>query len=154
MQKNTITIPIEISIDALDEVITTALEGGSNYWYWINNDDLTKMSNWLEDQIKKGYLTRNNQIHYKWLDALFQGWFGKLAIYDKEEYYNLEIPDDFSKLEPIGYLSMENIIKNLPKVQKEYPRFYSQHFPEYNNGDSTSADTIFQMLTLNEIVYG
>ena len=111
MQKNTITIPIEISIDALDEVITTALEGGSNYWYWINNDDLTKMSNWLEDQIKKGYLTRNNQIHYKWLDALFQGWFGKLAIYDKEEYYNLEIPDDFSKLEPIGYLSMENIIK-------------------------------------------
>jgi hypothetical protein len=49
---------------------------------------------------------------------------------------------------------MENIKKGLQKASLEYPNQFQQFFPIYVNGDSCDADVIFQLITLNDVVYG
>jgi hypothetical protein len=49
---------------------------------------------------------------------------------------------------------MENIKKGLEKASKEYTNQFQQFFPEYVNGDSCDADVIFQLICLDDVVYG
>ena len=44
-------LKIEISIpkEAIEEVLITAMEGGSNYWYALNGDE-NRCSTWLDRQ--------------------------------------------------------------------------------------------------------
>ena len=144
-----VEMKVNLPMESVEEVLITALEGGSNYWYHMGGED--KSTEWLEGQIEKGKLERNESIHYMWMDALFQGSPHPINIYDIEEVYEYESIDE---CEPIGKLTMANIKKGLKLAQTEYPKFYNQHFPEYNNGDVTSADVIFQLITLGEVVYG
>jgi hypothetical protein len=89
-----------------------------------------------------------------WMDAMFQGYPNPISIYDIEEAYILEDEDDFKELEPIGYLSLENIKKGLEKASIEYQPQFIEYFPEYKSGDSEDADVLFQLICLGEIVYG
>jgi len=145
-----VEMKVNLPIESVEEVLITALEGGSNYWYHMGGED--KSTKWLEGQIEKGKLKRNESIHYMWMDALFQGSPHPINIYDIEEVYEYE--QALEECEPIGKLTLANIKKGLKLAQTEYPKFYAQHFPKYNNGDATSSDVIFQLITLGEIVYG
>jgi len=145
-----VEMKVNLPIESVEEVLITAMEGGSNYWYYM--DEQKKSSDWLEEQIKVGNLKRNESLHFKWLDGLIQGSPYPIKIYDIEEVYENE--EDLEQCEPIGTLTMDKIKEGLKLAQTEYPKFYNQHFPEYNNGDTTSADVIFQLIALGEIVYG
>jgi len=79
------------------------------------------------------------------MDAMFKGCPHKIAVYDVEE-------DE--KEEPLGYLSMDNIGKGLQLAMRDYPKVYAQHFPEYNDGDVISADVLFQLMVMGDVVYG
>lgn len=149
---DTIEVKTKINIEAIESMLVTALEGGSNYWYELNSADLKQMRKWLNDKIEKGELQRNKSIHYDWMDAIFQGYPKPLAIYETEEVYDNE--GDFSEFEPLGYLSMDNIRKGLELASKDYPEHYNEFFPEYDNGDSTNADVIFQLIVMGDIVFG
>ena len=142
-------LKIEISIpkEAIEEVLITAMEGGSNYWYALNGDE-SRCSTWLDSQIAKGNLERDKSVHYKWMDAIFQGCPHEISVYDVEELYE----DDDA--ECIGKLSMKSIAKGIALANKDYPKHFSNHFPEYDNGDGHSADVIFQLIVLGEVEYG
>jgi hypothetical protein len=86
------------------------------------------------------------------MDAMFQGYPFPIRVYDVEEVYGEE--DVIADIEPIGYLSMENIKKGLEKASIEYPNRFRQFFPEYESGDVVDADVLFQMITLDDVVYG
>lgn len=139
-----------ISINAIEDMLVTALEGGSNYWYSINRDDLTKMRNWFNAEIKEGRLVRDESIHYMWMDAMFQGCPLKLPIYDAEESDG----DNFEELDPLGYLSMETIKEGLALVSEHDRNRYASFFPEYNDGDAEDSDVIFQYIVMKEVVFG
>ena len=139
----TINVPITLTKKSVDDTLTTAIEGGSYYWCQMNPNDIETAENWLETQIKEGILKRDKSVHYKFLDAMFQGYKGSIALVDSEDYDEI-----------LGYLTMKDIKRGLKQVAKERPDIFSQHFPEYNNGDSLSADVIFQYIVLGEIVYG
>ena len=153
----TITKTDNVDIMNVDNSITTALEGGSNYWYAINDSDIAKLNKWIDE---KG--TRNKNVHYKFLDAIYQDVSNKLPIYDLEEVESLEYADDydgdmetiFSKLEPLGYISIENIIKGLKSLITDNEEIYNQEFGEFYTGDSTSADVVLQHIVMQEIVFG
>ena len=157
MDKLTIKMEMEITADAIDEICNTALEGGSNYWLGLPEIELEKCREWFE----KSKLKRNPQIHYDFIDAVIQGYDG-INIYDSEDLheaeYKADMEDDeeldLSDLEPIGKLSMDNIKRGLQTASKKYAWAFNQHIPEYNNGDSSSADLLFQCMTLNDCVYG
>jgi len=154
METMTIETKITITNDAIESMLVTAIEGGIDYWGTFNDKELKDAKVWLQKQIEKGLLTRNESVHYMWMDAMFQGYPNPISIYDVEEVYSIEEDEEWDDLEAIGYLSMENIKKGLEKASKEYPKQFSQYFPEYHNGDAGDADVLFQLICLDDIVYG
>lgn len=154
MEKMIIQTKVEITNDAIEAMLITALEGGSNYWYKFRRKDLIDAKNWLLKEIEEGRLQRHEEFNYSWMDAMFQGYPKPIPVYDVEEAYGVESAEDYDQLEPIGYLSMERIKKGLEKASVEYPRQFNQYFPEYVNGDAEDADVLFQLICLNDIVYG
>jgi hypothetical protein len=154
METMTIETKITITNEAIESMLVTAIEGGIDYWGTFDDKELKDAKVWLQRQIEKGLLKRNESVHYMWMDAMFQGYLHPIRVYDVEEVYSIEEDEQWSDLEPIGYLSMANIKKGLEKASKEYPKQFSQYFPEYDNGDADDADVLFQLITLDDIVYG
>lgn len=154
MEKMIIETKIEITNDAIESMLVTALEGGSNYWYNFNRKDLNEAWLWLKKEIEEKRLTRNESVHYMWMDAMFQGYPKPIPVYDIEEIEDMFVASDYENLEAIGYLSMETIKKGLEKASDEYPNEFQQYFPQYMNGDAEDADVLFQLICLGEIVYG
>ena len=153
----TITKTDNVDIMKVDNSITTALEGGSNYWYAINDLDIIKLNSWIDTTGK-----RNKEVHYKFLDAIYQDVNNKLPIYDLEEVESLEYQDDYdgdmntivSQLDPLGYISIENIIKGLKSLITDNEEIYNQDFGEQYNGDCISADVVLQHIVMNTVVFG
>jgi hypothetical protein len=152
METMTIETKITITNDAIESMLVTAIEGGIDYWGTFDDKELKDAKVWLQKQIEKGLLKRNESVHYMWMDAMFQGYPFPIRVYDVEEVYGEE--DVIADIEPIGYLSMENIKKGLEKASIEYPNRFRQFFPEYESGDVVDADVLFQMITLDDVVYG
>jgi hypothetical protein len=154
METMTIETKITITNDAIESMLVTAIEGGIDYWGTFDDKELKDAKVWLQRQIEKGLLKRNESVHYMWMDAMFQGYPFPIRVYDVEEVYSIEEDEEWDDLESIGYLSMETIKKGLEKASIEYPNRFRQFFPEYDNGDVVDADVLFQMITLDDIVYG
>jgi hypothetical protein len=154
METMTIETKIEITKGELESMLVTAIEGGIDYWCYISLQDKREASLWLEKEIEEKRLTRDKSIHYGWMDAMFQGYPNAIRIFDVEEAFEAETYEDFDNMEPIGYLSMENIKKGLEKASVEYPRQFNEFCPEYSNGDADDADVLFQLICLNDVVYG
>lgn len=146
MKNVELKMDVSIPLEAIEEVLVTALEGGINYWGCLDGEDLNVLYDWLDKKIKAGELKRDDSVHYGWMDAMFQGCPHKVAVYDIEE-------DDEDE-EPLGYLSMENIGKGLQLAMRDYQSVYAQHFPEYDSGDVISADVLFQLMVMGDVVYG
>jgi len=141
MEKNIkVKVELNVPILAIDEIIITALEGGSNYWAMLDGDDMKKASEWVKER-------RNKEIHYSFVDAILQGYEEGVRIWDAES-------DCEDKEDVLGVLSLENIVKNLPIAMNQYSEHYAQHIPEYNNGDATSADVLFQLFVLGNVTFG
>jgi hypothetical protein len=154
METITIETKIEITKYAIESMLVCAYESGIDYWCYISMKDKREASLWLEKQIEEKKLSRDKGVHYAWMDAIFEGYPNPIRIYDSEEVYEVSTYEDFDDMEPIGYLSMESIKKGLEKASKEYPNQFQQFFPEYTNGDSCDADVIFQLICLDDVVYG
>ena len=144
-------IEMNVSIQAIEEILVTAMEGGSNYWYFMDGED--KLVKWFDEKINKGELKRDDSIHYKWMDAMFQGCPHKVRILDGEEA-EWGDAEDYDEIEPLGYLTMDTISKGLSIASKEYERFFKMHVPDYNDGDIESADVLFQLMVMGDVVYG
>ena len=143
-------IEMNIPIESIEEILITAMEGGSNYWYIMDGEQHCR--SWLSEEIKSGRLERNDKIHYKWMDAMFQGCPHKISIYDVEEAN--EEDEELSELEPLGYLTMDSIAEGLKLAQQDYSEEFSQHIPSYNDGDGDSADVLFQLMVMGDVAYG
>lgn len=149
----TMTIETKIQNDAIESMLVTAIEGGSNYWYQFSTQDLKDAKAWFKNEIDEKRLTRNESIHYVWMDAMFQGYPKPIPVYDTDEGYDLD-EEEFEEIEPIGFLSMENIKKGLQLASYEYPKQFGEFFPEYQSGDADDADVLFQLVCLGDVVYG
>jgi len=136
---------VSVPLEAVEEVLVTALEGGINYWGYLLGEE--KLEEWIDEKIEKGELKRDDSIHYKWMDAMFQGCPHKISVWDVEE-------EKDEGTEPLGYLSMDTIGKGMQLAMRDYPKLYAQHFPEYDNGDVESADVLFQLMIMGDVVYG
>ena len=139
---------VSIPLEAIEEVLVTALEGGINYWGCLDGEDISVFHKWFEEKIEAGELKRDDSVHYGWMDAMFQGCPESIIVYDVEEDGE-EYCD-----EPLGYLNLKTIAKGLQLAMEDYPEVYAQHFPEYDNGDVVSADVLFQLMVMGDIVYG
>lgn len=128
---NEVTVTLKGTV--LEDIFVTALEGGSNYWYLIKDEDI--------DNVYKAIPEKGIPTSMRILSAVVNHGV-VIPIYDVEN------PDD----EPIGVLDATKFQERLQKCMDEEEWAIFEVIRE--EGDATSCDIIFQYLCLGEVVYG
>ena len=131
--KLSITKETEITQSIFDNLIITALEGGSNYWYELNDDEFC-----MDLPAKAGdYDTLTEKIS----KALFTNPDFQMKVYDKE------IPD-----EVLGTVTQESIMKAFELANLHYSVCLDNIISD--DYDAEDADVMFQLATMGEVVFG
>jgi hypothetical protein len=129
----TITINQEIKREVLEEIFVTAIEGGSNYWYHLNNESIKL----IRDAVPK---SEDPYLSTAILKAIERG--VEVPINDAED-----------EEEVLGTVSLKTMQERLQKLAESKNRdALVSHINEEGDGDS--ADIVFQYLAFGEIVFG
>jgi hypothetical protein len=111
-----------------EDLLVTALEGGSIYWYLL-----------LDLEMYLDYRTLNEPIAIRIFTAIEKG--EKIPVFDNEN------PD-----EQLGILSMESIKRGEKTMKEKAPEHWENI--EDDIWDAETADVWFQFVIMNEIVFG
>jgi len=128
-------LEIELSREVLEDIFVTAIEGGSNYWYYLSYDAIKKIRSAVpknkEPYISTAVLT---------------------AILD----YNVEVPinDAENEEDIIGYISIKTMQERLQSLYNDSDYRWALERHINAEGDADSADVVFQYLAMGEVVYG
>lgn len=145
----------KITKEQIIDVFVTALEGGSNHWYYLIN---------IPNKIKN--MTANGQMALSEACGQYVLNGGNLPIYDKEEVWEVAYSDkdrfikngrltsdiNFANIEPIGTINMDSLLDAISTIQKDYPEVYQNIVME--EYDAADADAFFQIAALGDVVYG
>jgi hypothetical protein len=129
-----ISINIELTREVLEDIFVTALEGGSNYWYLIQEEAIKKVRAVVPDR----------SIPFS--QALFS------AVYDHNVDVDIHDIEEDEDEEAVGTISMTTMNERIQKCATDDNSWAILN--EINeNGDATSSDVIFQYIVLGEVVY-
>ena len=138
------------------DILITALEGGSNYWYLMDLPENIKSYGQSTSEAVGEYVLRG----------------GSIDFYDKEDYYDVrrafkngdynigdsdDMVDEKSYKEDLentklGHIDMNRILESITKIKSEYPEIWKNILLE--NSDAGDADVFLQLCVMNEVVYG
>lgn len=127
-----ITKPIERQ--TLEDVFVTALEGGSNYWYWLPESEVLK--------VRKAIPKKDERILSV---AIFK------AVYDHGIEININDLENQDEL--LGVISMHTIQQRLQGLSDSADSWALDEWIK-GEGDAESADVIFQHIVLKEVIFG
>ena len=123
----TVEVPIKITKDRIENLLISAFEGGSNYWYVI-----------LE---KIGEIDASIYEH-----PFIEG--GGLIIGDVEA----DDPYDDEAAFPPTTLNREALQRGMVIMAKKYPKHFADFIAE--NDDAWTGDAYLQCCLLGELVFG
>ena len=126
-----IQITKEIPQEVLENVFVTALEGGSNYWYFIPNDSV----------IKVRLVEPNGPLSMAILKAVFN------------HNVNVEICDTEDQETVVGTISKDTMKSRLQKLAENDGLSWALTNELNDEGDAESSDIVFQFITLGEHIY-
>ncbi len=116
----------------ISDLLCSALEGGSNYWYQI--EEKREPPVWefdSEPKPTKGHWAQDYPLNIG----------GALIISDMED-------EEHGKMK----LDLEAIKKGLEKMSEAYPAHFADFVGE--NHDATTADVFLQCCLFGEVIYG
>lgn len=121
--------------EVLENVCVTALEGGSNYWYYLS-DDAVKLIRKAVPKNEDPYLST----------AILK------AILD----HNVEVPinDAEDEDEVLGYISKKTIQERIQKLSEDDSSKWALEREIRGEGDADSSDVVFQWMAMGEVVFG
>ena len=129
----TVEVTLKISTEVLEDIFVTALEGGSNYWYFLSEDAVKK----IREAVPK---SEDPYLSTSILKAILKG-------------VDVPINDAEDEDEVIGEISLKTMLARLQKLADS--RNNSALISHIDgNGDADTADIILQYLAFGEIVYG
>jgi hypothetical protein len=127
-------LEIELSREVLEDVFVTALEGGSNYWYYLSEDTYKR----IRKAVRK---SDEPYIAVAMLKAVLDHGV-EVAINDAE-----------NEEDELGWISKETMQARLQDLyNSDYRWALEAHLNE--EGDSESADIVFQYIVIGEAVFG
>lgn len=139
-----IKINVGIPKERLETVCITALEGGSNYWYYLSDG--------ARELIRSVVPTEKNPyISSAILEAALDHGV-RIPIHDLEDYQEAEDGED--ETEPIGWLDRDTIQERLQKLYDDTGYRWALENELNEEGDATSSDVVFQYMVLGEVVFG
>ena len=141
-----ITVKFKIPLDHVNDIVITALEGGSNYWYLLK-EDATEILDRYKGQYEPLIHGNRKELFYGYrveavLPAIMAG--ETIPIHDEED------PNG----PVIGSFSLDNMKKGFEIMAEKYPDYLRMVLDEDADYDAGDADAIVQLLTLGEITYG
>ena len=121
--------------EVLENVCVTALEGGSNYWYYLSEDAI-KLIRKAVPKNEDPYLST----------AILK------AVLD----HDVEVPisDAEDEDEVLGYISKKTIQERIQKLSKDDSYKWALEREINGEGDADSSDVVFQFLAMGEAVFG
>jgi len=126
-----IKLELELEYETFEDIIVTALEGGSNYW--------------MDYEIKKGIPQRNEMLGKAPSQRMAYGlWHNKdsqVAIWDAEEEDEL-----------LGVLTYDSVREGMQLACKDHMKEINMMISE--DYDAWTADTLFQVLVMGEVTFG
>ncbi len=133
-----ITIKKEISFEMIENIIVTAIEGGSNYWYFLDLDKATNMPS-----------REQNEEIVPLSIRIAQGVFNdpefRLPVFDIES-------QDEEEMEELGVLSRESMANGIKLAMSQYPQIWTNI--ESEDFDAGDADVLFQLAVMGDVVFG
>ena len=120
--------------EILENIFVTAIEGGSNYWYFINEENHEKIRRAIPVEKEKCFST-----------ALFR------AVYD--EAFDIDVHDIEDTDEKVGTLSIRTMFERLESLMKDEGYKWALFAELDEQGDAISSDVVFQYMTMGEVVY-
>ena len=135
-----ITLRQKISLDHFEDIIVSALEGGSNYWYDI---DTTEFRSEL-------VATDREPLSSRIAGTLFANSKFKMNVYDVED--GIVPGSKITEEKPLGVVSQESMLKAIQMAYVDYPHVY--HDLMEGTGDAGTADILFQLAVMGEVVFG
>lgn len=127
-------IKINVSREVLEDVFVTALEGGSNYWYFLSKDAVSKIRRAVPKE-EDPYLST----------AILK------AILDHDVKVAINDADDEENV--VGVITKSTMQGRLQLLaESELKWALDAHIKE--QGDADSADIVFQYLAMGEVIYG
>jgi hypothetical protein len=128
-----IKIQIEIDESVLEDVFVTAIEGGSNYWYFLSEDAVRLIRKAIPRE-------EESCLSVATFKAVMKG-------------VNIPINDVENEEDIIGWISLETMADRLTDLATSGNRWaLDAHINE--EGDADSADIVFQYLAMGDAVYG
>lgn len=129
-----LTIDNPITDQMREDLIVTALEGGSNYWYFLSDATVKVMRKAVKPE------DRDQPLSIKFWRAIANG-------------ATLEVHDAENEKEVLGTINRESIAKAEAIFIKDHARHFGDLVSE--NWDADTADVWFQLCVLKgEVVYG
>ncbi|SRR6266496_1782155 len=128
------TVTQTLTTEQLSDVLCSALEGGSNYWYHI--EEFVEPTLWEFDSEP-----RREHGHLHWAQDYPLNPGGALLIRDSED-------SDHGTMR----LDLEAIQKGLTILAKKYPRHLADILTE--NADADTGDALLQCCLFGDVVYG
>lgn len=119
---------VEVSEERIKDLLTNALEGGSNYWYII------KKYNYPPGQTKESL-----GIEFEHIEVPFQG--GSILMGESEG------DPEYDKV-----LDRAAIDRGLQLMAEKYPKHWADFIVE--NDDATTGDVFLQLALFGEVVFG
>jgi len=129
-----LTIEYQLSVDVFASILITALEGGSNYWYYLPIPD---DKNW--ERLEK-YDAHNGPYSEAIAKALFNDPEFELVVTDAEN------PD-----ERLGVCTQASILAALKKTAEENKQVFINILNE--EYDANDADYVFQLAVMGEVQF-
>ena len=122
-----VAVTMKVSLERMKDLLTDALEGGSNYWYIIKDYRLPA------GKTVKDFEFPHNDIPFA------EG--GAALIGDLED----------ESVTP-KWLDLPALIKGLRVMARKYPRHFTDFINE--NDDAITADVYLQCCLFGEVIYG
>ena len=133
-----IEIKVNVTSTILNNVLCCALEGGSNYWYAINEVDRT---HFVAGDPFVDNLTRSFELSPKY----------ELTIYDLESV-EYEDDEDEGTMDKLGTLTLDSMAEALSFMAEYYPEQFGRIMDM--SCDAEDADIFFQCAVMGEIIFG
>lgn len=121
--------------EVLENVFVTALEGGSNYWYFLSQEAV--------DKIRK-VVPKTDEP------------FLSMAVLKAVLDHNVAVPinDAENEEDELGVISMKTFGERLQKLSLDEGSGWALRLEIDDCGDADSSDVVFQFLTMGEVVFG
>lgn len=137
------TVNLDLTDEIRENLVVSALEGGSNYWYFLTEKATDILKEFIKDP-------RTDPISITFWQAIQAG--KSIPIHELSENKEDLDGDNSPAGELLGHINLESIKKG-EQLMADY--HITDFMDAYNeNDDANTADIWFQLCVLGEIVYG